>query len=162
MIFRITQKLAKKIDAEVSNNLPLDRNPFADWSSHLFTVQRVQHIIITNTSSLYSFVMYGRGITDKNQFIKWVVSAMREFMRVDENEFIYRRLIEPRIYQIMFSKALNRSVTGSMNELVKVARFFMMDDDMSPFDVSFRLNEIPMSQLKYMHPREAFMAMSID
>lgn len=37
MIFRLSQKLAKKIKEAPSQSLPPDPNPFADWSAHLFT-----------------------------------------------------------------------------------------------------------------------------
>ena len=42
---------------------------FADWSAHLFTAERTQYILISNTASLYSMVMFGRGITDDCRFI---------------------------------------------------------------------------------------------
>jgi hypothetical protein len=54
MIFRLTHKLAKKIRIAPLQNLPPDRNPFIDWTAHLFTAERVQYLIVTNTTSLYS------------------------------------------------------------------------------------------------------------
>ena len=36
MIFRLSQKLNAKIKAGTLRMLPLDENPFADWSAHLF------------------------------------------------------------------------------------------------------------------------------
>src|SRR5437763_13950728 len=49
MIFRPTQKLSAKIKAGTLNTLPLDENPFADWSAHLFLAARTQYILVTNT-----------------------------------------------------------------------------------------------------------------
>src|SRR5262249_13897637 len=37
--------------------------------------------------------------------------------------------------------------TGSMNDLTKHATYWLAEGDQSPFDVGFRLNEIPMSAL---------------
>ena len=37
MIFRLSQKLAKKLKEGSLPSLPLDENPYADWSAHLFT-----------------------------------------------------------------------------------------------------------------------------
>jgi len=91
MIFRLTQKLAKKIGIRPSRCLQLEMNPFADWCVHLFTAQRVQYVIMTNTPSLYSMVMYGRGITNDNQFVKRALSYMSEFMTDDGNEFLFRK-----------------------------------------------------------------------
>ncbi|QDT48902.1 hypothetical protein Pan258_29490 [Symmachiella dynata] len=42
MIIRLSQKLAKKIKADPLVTVPLDENPYADWSAHLFTADRTQ------------------------------------------------------------------------------------------------------------------------
>ncbi len=65
MIIRLTAKLGKKIKNIPSATLPPDSNPFADWSAHLFTAERRQYILVANTSSLYSVVMPGKGITSE-------------------------------------------------------------------------------------------------
>lgn len=48
MIFRLAQKLAQKIDAGKLTESPLDDNPYADWSCHLFTADRTQYIILSH------------------------------------------------------------------------------------------------------------------
>ena len=67
MILRLTAKLGEKVGLLPETRLPLDENPFADWTGHLFRAERVQYIIIANTPSLYSLVMYGRGVTDEHR-----------------------------------------------------------------------------------------------
>ena len=52
MIIRLSQKLAKKLHETALPSAPLDENPYADWSAHLFTVARTQYIIFANTKSL--------------------------------------------------------------------------------------------------------------
>ena len=44
--------------------MPLDGNPFADWSANLFVADRTQYILLSNTRPFYSTVMYGKGITN--------------------------------------------------------------------------------------------------
>ncbi len=113
MIVRLSQKLAKKLKAAATDTLPLDENPYADWSAHLFTAGRTQYIIVTNTKSLYSVVMFGKGITNDSRFIERALSNIREFMEDDGQEFVYRRFIAPASGTIRFGKALNRSVQES-------------------------------------------------
>jgi len=156
MIFRLTHKLAKKIGLPPLEGLPPDQNPFVDWTAHLFTAERVQYIIVTNTASLYSLVMYGRGITDDNKFIQRTLSFMREFMAYDGCEFFFRRLIVPHTARISFSKATDRRVIGSMNELILEAKFYLIERQMSPFETSLQVNETLMSYLGYNNPKEAF------
>ena len=161
MIVRVTAKLGKKIHLNPKKSLLADDNPFADWSTHLFTVERTQYILITNTASLYSMVMFGKGITEGGQFLSRITSNMGEFIRDDGFGFIYERLIVPSMERVSFSRALNRSVTGSMNDLVFQAKFGLIEREMSPYDVSFGLNEVPMSYLKMGRPKDAFEALSV-
>jgi hypothetical protein len=155
MIFRLSQKLANKIHEKPAKSLPLDANPYADWSGHLFTADRTQYVIVTNTISLYSAVLYGRGITDDNQFLRRALDTIREGMDDDGLEFIHRRFVAPSTATCQFSKALNRSVTGSVNDMVQCAKFLLTEQELSPFDIAIKLNEMPMSALKYANPREA-------
>lgn len=162
MIFRLSQKLNAKIKAGTLPTLPPHENPFADWSAHLFLVSRTQYILVCNTKSLYSTVMYGKGLTNHGQFIKQALSAIRECLKEQGHESVYERAIVPASGMVRFGKALNRSLTGSMNDLVQQATFFLSRHDLSLLDVGFKLNETPMSALpsrsgdSYGTPREVF------
>ena len=156
MIFRLSQKLNTKINAGTLGAQALHENPFADWSAHLFSADRTQYIIICNTKSLYSTVMYAKGITNDNQFITRALGGIREFMEDDGQEFTYQSLIAPACASVRFGKALSRSVTGSMNDLVYHATMWLTEGALSPHDVGFKLNDIPFSPLGYANPREAF------
>lgn len=168
MIFRLSQKLNDKIGAGRLPALLLDENPFADWSATLFTADRTQYILLSNTKSLYSTVLYGKGITDDSHFIERALSSVREFMENDHQAFVYHRFIAPSSATVKFAKALNRSVTGSMNELIRFAECFLIEEELSPHDVGFKLNDILLSAIAptkaevYGKPREAFKAMHVD
>src|SRR5438067_10083328 len=108
MIFRLSQKLNGKIKVGTLATLPLDDNPCADWTAALFVAGRTQYILLSNTKSLYSTVLYGRGITDAGHFIERALSSLREFMEDDGQEFVYRRFIAPASARVRFAKALNR------------------------------------------------------
>ncbi len=166
MIFRLSQKLARKLKEANLPAVPLDENPYADWSAHLFTVARTQYIIVANTRALYSVVMYGKGITGYSEFISRALSALREFMEDDGQSFVYQRLIAPTSGSVRLAKALDRSVTGSINELVKFATVWLEEGEVSPHEVGFRLNDVLLSALapsekdSYGKPREAFKALA--
>ena len=80
MIFRLSHKLNAKIKAGVLQALLLHVNPLADWSAHLFVAGRTQYLLLSNTKSLYSTVMYGRGVTTDSHFIERALGGIREFM----------------------------------------------------------------------------------
>ena len=156
MIISLSQKLAKKLKLGTLPSMPPEESPYTDWSAHLFTADRTQYIILTNTLSLYSVVMYGKGITDDSRFIEHALRTIREFMEDDGLAFVYQRFIAPASETVSFAKALDRSVTGSMNDLVYHAKMRLTEGGLSPHGVGFKLNEIPMSALRYQNPREVF------
>ena len=165
MILRLSQKLCTKIKTGALPTMSLHENPFADWSAHLFIVDRTQYILLTNTKSLYSTVMIGQGITNDTRFIERALSSIREFMEQDGQAAIYDRCIAPATESVQFAKALSRAVTGSMNELVMLATDALASGEVSPQTVGFELNNFLLSAIapdksdKYGRPREAFQAM---
>ncbi len=162
MILRLSQKLSTKIKAGTLKSMPLNENPYADWSCHLFTVDRTQYILVSNTQSLYSCVLYGKGITNDSVFIERVLSSLQEFMADDGQSFSYQRLVAPASGTVSFAKALNRSVTGSMNDLIGHTIAWLEYGDIAPHDLGFRLNETLLSAIaanksaKYGKPNDAF------
>lgn len=162
MILRLSQKLCAKIKAGSLKAIPLDDNPFADWTAHLFVVDRTEYFLVSNTKSLYSAVLFAKGITNDNDFVERALGSIREFMQDDGQEFVYRRFIAPASETISFAKALNRSVTGSMNDLINHAKAWLSEGELSPHDVGFKLNDVlvsaiaPSEKAKYGKPREAF------
>lgn len=147
MILRLSQKINTKIKAGPLTEMPLKDNPYADWSSHLFIANRTQHIIVTNTKSLYSFLMLGKGITNEKKFIDSVLSNKQEFMTDNGQAFAFHRFIEPESGSVGFSKALNRRVTGTMNELINEAIMRLEDFQMSIRETEYYLNTIPFKLL---------------
>ncbi len=162
MIIRLGNTLARKIKETVLPPVTPGPNPFADWTARLFTAGHTQYILVSNSATLYSTVFYGRGITDANQLIIRMLDNLRDIAEEDGFASIYENRIAPETGQFSFSKAVNRSVTGSMNDLVFQARFYLHSDEISPFDVASRLNKTPMSYLKYEHPREALAHMALE
>ena len=82
-------------------------------------------------------------------------------MEDDGQAFVYQRFIAPGSGNIQLAKSLNRSVTGSMNELIRVAQVCLQDGNTSPYQVGFRLNDVLLSALAsgnapYGKPNEAF------
>ncbi len=140
MILRFSAKLGNKIKFVPESVLPTDPNPYLDWSGHLFTANRNQCIIVVNTMSLYSVVMYGRGITDFTEFMRYWPGFLRDTMKYDGLQLIYDRIIEPAMGIFDISKALNRSVTTSINDLVAQAKIDLALHELSPMDVAQRLN----------------------
>jgi hypothetical protein len=165
VIFRLSQKVSTKIKAGTLPVLPSHDNPFTDWSANLFLVDRTQYIILSNTKTLYSTVLFGKGISNDSHFIERALSNIRELMTHDGYEAVYRKHIVPTTGTVYFAKALDRIVTGSMNEQIKHAKYLLADGDMSPFHAGFELNGNLLSILgdkpgDYGKPKDAFKEMA--
>jgi len=145
--------------------LPLRQNPFADWSCHIFPANRSQYILLSNTKSLYSCVMPAKGVTNQKYFVESAMNCIKDFTAYDANQWAFRKFIAPEFETIQFSKALNRSVTSSLNQLVDCAQGLLIDCQMSPHEVGFKLNDFLLSSIaekkseRYGKPREAFLRM---
>ena len=165
MILRLSQKIGSRLKAGPLKPLPLDKAPVADWTSQLFFFDRLPYILVSNTAALYSTVLYAKGITNDSIFITRLTSALRDFMEADGLAFAYDRFIMPRTGLIRFASTFNRSVTGSMNELISYAKVLLADEETSPFDLGFRLNDLLLSAIAsdqsrgYGKPRDAFQAL---
>lgn len=160
MIIRLTQKLVAKLKEAPASSLPRDPDLFADWTANLFTANRVQYIILVNSATLYSVIMYGRGITDGGIFIDRALSALRDFMTDDDLPFFFHHFIVPQSATVSFSKTGDRSLLGSINDHVACAKMHLCEYDDSPFEASKRLNETTMKYLGYQTPREEMMRLS--
>ncbi len=155
MIVRLSHALAKRIGQENLPFHPSHPNPLADWSGRLFTADRVHYLIITNTALLYSAVIHAKGIINQNILLIRLRSAIREVMDDDAFGSLYAGHVAPEMGRVVFAKSLNRSVTGSVNDFVFLAKHHLTGGDVSPYDVSVFLNDTPMSYLNYKTPRDA-------
>jgi len=158
MIFRLTAKLAKKIGLDPLPVLPCDKSkdPLLDWNAHLFTVQRTQYILVTNTESLYSLVMPGRGITTERQFIQSVRTGLQAFVAGQGHHLREVKALLSQDQDTFFSKIIDRRILGSMNDLIFQSKIRLEEGQQTLFDVSFYLNETTMSYLKYRSPKDVF------
>jgi hypothetical protein len=56
-----------------------EENPLADWSAQLFLADRTQYILLSNTNSLYTTVIFGKGVTSDIGFIERALSSICTF-----------------------------------------------------------------------------------
>ncbi len=149
MLLRPSQKLSVKLKSGSLATLPSHVNPFADWSANGFTVQRMHYMLVSNTASLYSVFMRGKGIANANCFLEQFQHELQAVMEADGLLAIYSQQIQPHLGTVQFAKALNRSVTGSMNDIIRCTRYSIEAQDEGLIEVSRSLNEMPLSMLKH-------------
>lgn len=161
MIIRTSASLNKRIHVRPKESLPLYPNPYTDWTARLFVADCDEYIIVTNTTSLYSALMLGHGVTDEDTFIQRCIVAIRDQLDGDGKAFLFERLVAPETGRIAFSNTLNAAVTKSMNEIVRRAKFYIEERGHSAFATARWLGGYPMVALDHASPREAFVKMPI-
>jgi len=160
MILHLTDRLAKKLGETYLPAGRVGRDKFNDWSACLFTSDRTQYILFSNTATLYFVVSYGRGVTDGNRLIHDLIDSMRDVTKHDGLEAVYDTRIVPGLNTFSFTGALEGAVAGALSELISVAKLHLAGGEISPYDVSFVLNDVPLSYLKGQRPLEAFCKIS--
>ena len=160
MVFRITQKLAKKIKVVPPAALPPHDNPLIDWTAHLFRVSRWQCIILKNSRCLYSIVMAGKGVASERSFSEQAQKCVREYMMLDGVGYLIDTHVAGHADFMTLCKASDRRVLGSMNDLIHHAKLYLLEMGLPMSLVNLRLNEMPMSVLEFRNPKETLLALA--
>jgi len=162
MIFRLTNKLAKKIKEDPLPHFkePVD-NPYLEWYANYFTIQRYQYVLVINASSLLSIVMHGAGITDFNRFKDQFAMQLKDLLLEMDCELILRRVILPNLSPLIISKTTNRTILGNMNEMKKKIDLYSLRYELSPVDMSDLINRTPYKMIDFMTPEEKFKSMGL-
>lgn len=161
MIIRVTGKLAKRLKIDPMDTLPLGANPAADWTCRVFELYEGESLmLITNTASLYSFLAPANGLETKEQFGNGLVRYLERQMLSDNFSDVFRLHLKSEVYEMLLTKALNRSVTGSMTDMIALARHILIEGGNSLEETSVLLNRTPFKAIGYYHPREQFAALT--
>ncbi len=152
MILRFTKKLADKLKIKSPQDCEDEINPFEEWYGHLFTSNRIQYILFTNAYSLYSIVVPAKGILTIRNFMDLTFSSLYEALLNDGLEMAMEKYIIPKTEIIDICKTNNRGILGSMNDMIRLSKFFLAEYDLTLIEISKSLNETPFSYIKYESP----------
>ena len=157
MIIRVTGKRAKQVGINPMDSLPLADNPVTDWTCRVFELHKNESLmLITNTASLYSFLTPANGLETTEQFGNGLGHYLERQLLADNFWSIFKKRLVPEMYDILLTKALNRSVSGSMTDMIKLAKYMLIEDGKSLEETSAQLNETPFKAIDYTHPRDQF------
>jgi hypothetical protein len=162
MIIRLSRRLAGKIHETELPFLPPHPDKYLDWYGHVFVHNRAQYVIVINCATIFTVVFHGAGVTDFGRFMQRFCAALSGQCDAINAGLIYRRVIAPATASVRLAKAAERCVTGCMNEQIFMAKVILDDEELSPFDLSKRLNENLLSRNRYLYPKDAFVGATWD
>ena len=156
MTIRPTKMLARKLRlGAVPDAVPVVTNRVADWCAHEFLVSRRRYLIFCNTASLYPVVTEARGVTDADMFVMRLQAALRLNLADGPHAFAYERWIAPCEAEVQWAPIPDRSVLGSINDLIFAAKFGLRDGK-SLAEMSGRLAQTPLTVLGMNSPDRVF------
>ena len=112
------EKRGVPMDSTAWSGAALATHPDTIREVHEDYIRAGADIIITNSCSLFSIFMYGRGITNGNEIFNHFSLNAFNLLRSLDAEIIYQREIAPYLQNIQFAKAENRKVIGSMTDII--------------------------------------------
>ena len=156
LTLRPTKQLARRLGLNRPETMPPVPNRVADWCVHEFKVARYRYLIFCHTASLYPVVTSGRGVTDDASLIECCIDALKINLTGTALEFQFQRWIVPELGEVQWAPIPDRSVQGSINELVFQAKVYADYEDLSPVELGTKLAETPLGILGMNSPDRVF------
>lgn len=155
LTIRPSKMLARRLRIALPDRMPEVRNRLADWCVHEFRAGRRGYLLLCHTGSMYPVVALLRGVTDGTGLKQRMVEALRDNLTGPVLGPLFSNDIEPRLDEVQFAPVPDRSVMGTMNELIFSAKVGLYDG-MSVPDLSPWLAETPLSILGMNSPDRVF------
>jgi len=151
-IIRCTAKLLNDLKFKPTN-APDQPAGLCDWHANLLRLNHKKYVIFTNDLTLYSLLMRWDKTPSSADFLErfrlgLVTSLVREGLVESQLEYFLKEH-----EQITITKTNNRSVLGSMNDLIFQIKSMIQlgnaptDVDLS--EITRQLNRIPMGAINY-------------
>ncbi len=135
--------------------MPEVRDRLADWCVHVFRAGRREYLLLCHTGSLYPVVAVSRGVTDGTRLQQRMAEAWRDTLTGPVLGPLFSEDLEPQLAEVQFAPIPDRSVTGTMNDLIFAAQIGL-SDGMSVPDLSPWLARTPLSILGMNSPDRVF------
>ncbi len=161
MVFRLTNKLFKRIRKKPPLEICEEPNPFLDWAADHFTVEGYRFIIVSNCASVLSWVFPAKGINDSNDFIKAANRAIETCLREYRFHFHWERILLPSLTSVYLRKVADPKMSGVLTDLVRHAKYYLSDPGITTDEASLLLNEMPQCSRKEPYTIRAFQNLSL-
>lgn len=153
MIIRCTSKFAGKIHVTLEQE-DTGTDEGLTWYANVFTFDRRQYLLFSESTTLVSILLPGRGITTPEACFETFHREILLYFDYRGWGLVTRRFIQSDGKKVSFRKTTNRRVLGSMIDLKWQAQWTMEQRSSSMIEVNDEMNRNPMSYLKMDSPEE--------
>ncbi len=156
-LIRCTQKLLKELKVK-----PLESDPkvglIGSWHANLLHIDHRKCVLITNDTTLYSVFIAGLRKPDFKIFPEVFCQALFKNLRCDNFSQQQIEMILEELREIEIGKSNNRSVLGSMNDLVFIIKYSINRvgglDSTDLAELNWDINRNRLSAIGYGHAVE--------
>jgi hypothetical protein len=150
MTFRFTKDAMEKLKINIEPNSNSSDSTIFEWFVGVFYVKQKKYYITTNAMTLYSVLSLGTGICNrKEDFINVLDDFFNQMLRDGLGKY-FEKYVMSSISESLIKKTNNRSVLGSMNDMIFMAKLCLQEESIK--DATSRINKSPMSYIKMQNP----------
>ncbi len=122
------------------------------WFAHVFRIGRRKCVLFMNDRTLYSVLLYGVKKNDFDNLGRRFVSGLTTNLQRDGFSVEVVASIGMACHPVVWGKTNNRSVLGSMNDLIFVCGVMAerrdLEMDLELVELNYQLNQTPMKNLE--------------
>lgn len=160
MILRVSVAFAKRFKCDLSHvgaKVPQERRLDA-WSCHYVRIGRKLLVVVMNDASLYTFIFPATGVKGFADFWRRLLGRITELWWSHGAEF------DPNNQMVILLRRTDRSLIGSMNDAVKLIRFYdelakLDGKELDLMEMEKRSNDTPYSSLGFNNPEKLMKTM---
>ena len=151
-LIRCTKKLLNELNVNPSQ-VDYVYDKLYDWHANLLLIQRKKCILLTNSLTLYSVFIPELKRADFNNFSEVFYKFFLNQLKAADFSHNHIKKILKRHLSFRYTKTNNRSVLGSMNDLVfQIKIYIKMSGGLENTDckkLNNDINQVPMSFINY-------------
>ena len=155
-VIRCTGKLLKELRIQPVDKVPPEIDKVKEWHANLIHIQRRKCLLITHSMSLYSLVILGVRRKELDNFAEVFNRNLAKNLAADQVNYPSFFDFGHSEIDLIYTKTNNRSILGSMNDLVYSIDYKVWDwggpNEANSVKVGQYLNEIPMGAIGHAFP----------
>lgn len=151
MIFRCTQKLAKKFKISLEKGLhETSTNTLSDWYFNYFIYARKYYLLGVCEKSLLPVIIPAKEIKDFPARFCGELDKILKFIRIEKQKIDEETAA---MQEIRFTATKSKTVLGCQNDCIRLLPHIFEDDSHSGLlEISLTLGRMPFKSISYDHP----------
>jgi len=147
--------LARQLGITLPKLPPAVPNRISDWCAHSFATGDQTWLIFCNTTSLYAVFAKADGVTDGESLARRLGGMVLQV--ITANGFSRQASVfKGALTDYQWAPIPDRSVLGSINELIYLACAYFDDAHLTPASLAERVSNAPMSAIGMNRPQKVF------